>query len=30
LIDTDVAAIREWAQSVCDTYASQAQPVEPP
>ncbi|OYR41332.1 MarR family transcriptional regulator [Halorubrum sp. Ib24] len=30
LIDTDVAAIREWAQSVCDTYASEAQPVEPP
>jgi len=30
LIDTDVAAVREWAQSVCETYASEAQPVEPP
>jgi predicted transcriptional regulator len=30
LIDTDVAAVREWAQSVCETYAAEAQPVEPP
>ncbi|WP_144920871.1 helix-turn-helix transcriptional regulator [Halorubrum salsamenti] len=29
LIDTDVAAIREWAQSMCETYASEAHPVEP-
>ena len=30
LIDTDVAAVREWGQSVCETYASEAQPVELP
>lgn len=29
LIDTDVAAVREWAQSVFETYTSEAQPVEP-
>ncbi|QZP38489.1 MarR family transcriptional regulator [Halobaculum magnesiiphilum] len=29
LIDTDVAAVREWAQSVCETYVSEGQPVEP-
>jgi predicted transcriptional regulator len=28
LIDTDVAAVREWAQSVFETYTSEAQPVE--
>jgi histidinol phosphatase-like PHP family hydrolase len=30
LIDTDVAAVREWAQSVFETHTSEAQPVEPP
>jgi len=30
LIDTDVAAVREWGHSVCETYVSEAQPVEPP
>jgi len=30
LVDTEVTAVREWAQSVCETYASEAQPVEPP
>lgn len=29
LIDTDVPTVREWAQSVYDTYASDARPVEP-
>jgi predicted transcriptional regulator len=28
LIDTEVAPIREWAQSVYDTYTAKAQPVE--
>jgi len=28
LIDTEVAAVREWAQSMCETYTSNAQPVE--
>jgi len=28
LVDTEVAPIREWAQSVCETYASEGQPVE--
>ena len=30
LIDTDAAAVREWGRSVSETYASEAQPVEPP
>lgn len=30
LIDTDVAAVREWAQSVFETYTSEARPVDPP
>jgi predicted transcriptional regulator len=30
LIDTDVAAVREWGQSVCETYASEGRPVEFP
>ena len=30
LIDTDVAAVRKWAQSVCETYASEAHAVEIP
>lgn len=30
LVDTEVDAVRGWAQSVCETYASEAQPVEPP
>jgi hypothetical protein len=30
LIDTDVAAVREWAESVCETYTSEAQLVDPP
>jgi predicted transcriptional regulator len=29
LVDTEVVAVREWAQSVCETYTSEAQPVEP-
>ncbi|WP_123533380.1 helix-turn-helix transcriptional regulator [Halosimplex salinum] len=29
LIDTDVAAVREWAQSVFETHTSEATPVEP-
>jgi len=28
LVDTDEAAIREWAQSVYETYTAKAQPVE--
>jgi len=28
LIDTEVGAVREWAQSLCETYTSNAQPVE--
>jgi len=30
LVDTEVAAVREWARSVCETYASEAEPVERP
>jgi len=30
LIDTDVAAVREWAASMCETYTAEAQPVERP
>jgi hypothetical protein len=30
LIDTDAAVVREWAESVCETYASEGHPVEPP
>ncbi|WP_254767198.1 helix-turn-helix transcriptional regulator [Salinilacihabitans rarus] len=29
LIDTDVPAVREWAQSVYDRYTPEARPVEP-
>ncbi|MBZ6494758.1 MarR family transcriptional regulator [Haloterrigena longa] len=29
LIDTDAAAVREWAQSVFETYTAEAQPVDP-
>ncbi|MGM0604967.1 MAG: helix-turn-helix transcriptional regulator [Halobacteriota archaeon] len=30
LIDTDVAAVREWAQSVFETHTAEAKPVEIP
>lgn len=30
LVDTEIATVREWAQSMCERYASESQPVEPP
>jgi predicted transcriptional regulator len=29
LIDTDEAAVHEWAKSVCETFTAEAQPVDP-